>query len=260
MAFTDGGSLGGEVLPKVSGTTVSTSVGGPVAADSLLVVVSAWDNTATASGPTTMLSCSDSVGNTYNKIAEQTYSAGTAETGVTGSMWVSKLTTGLTNTLGHAWTITSSTARIAKVIGVWLFTMGSGPITFGGTVGKDYQVATAAAADPASIALSGLTSREYLFLHMCGTEAGTTHTTTGSWTEGFDNLETTGGSAASNVAVYFEYQIATATSISADITSNVDRDHMQIIAAVYEGVAASSDKRPQGIHINKQAQHRASRW
>lgn len=107
----------------------------------------------------------------------------------------------------------------------------------GGIVAGSNSVATDGA-DPASLTLSGLSSREYLFIHALGAEGPGTdaYTWDAGWTEITGISGTTGGSASSNIHLRVGYKIATATSATVDVTSTTsDRDYAQVIVAFKEG-------------------------
>lgn len=231
MAFASVGTLGVTVLPKTSGTTQALAVSADAEVGNVVVVGSAWDNAGTSQADTSQLSIADDSGNTWIKIRERTYSAGAANDGVTVAVWVSKITTQISS--GANITVTSASARTAKVTGAWEFSMGSGTLTFDGVGGTDYQTASAAASDPASMSLASLVSQEYLLVHAIGSEGGTTHTGDADYTERHDT-ETTGGAVATNIALYLGTRIATLTGDTVDAASTTDRDHAQVLGAVYE--------------------------
>lgn len=249
MAFSSIGTLG-STTEKTSDTDLVLTVEATAEAGNLVAVFASMDNESGTTGESTQLSISDSTGsNTWTKLVEMTRSSGSANDGVVIAVWVSKLTSQLTGSSSTI-TITSSSARSAKAMGAWEFSMGSGSIGFGDVQGTDYEVAHGAnTTEPAAVSISGLTSREYLLFHVIGEEGGTTHTPDADYTEMFDAVETTGGATTSNTSLFASYRIATLTGDTADAASTGDREHAQILAAIYEitGATESLAATPAGV-------------
>lgn len=235
MAFASVGTLGSG-QSKASGTSVSLTTGANAEAGNLVVVLTAWDNTATADGDSTNIdSITDSAGgNTWTKVAEYTETeGGAAADGVTLAIFYSVLT----NQINSGGTITANadTARTAKAITAWEFTKGAGT-----TVEVDtgsIQKVGAASSDPANQTISGLTSREYLFVQAFGQEQSTatsTYTKDTNYT-GFTQNGSSGGGGASNMLVAGGFRILTGTGDSANpATSSDTNEHVQIYVALYE--------------------------
>jgi hypothetical protein len=229
MGFVSAGTLGTTVLPKTSGTTQALAITAAAEVGSVVWVASAWDNAGTAQADTNQLSIADDSGNTWTKLAERTYSAGAANDGVTVAMWVCKVTTQINS--GANITVTSASARTAKITAAWKFTVESGALTFSGA--GYFATASAGVVDPAAQTLSSLVNREYLFLHAVGSEGGTATTPSTNYNETWD-VETTGGAIATNIALHGEYRVLTGTSSTVDVTSTTaDRKHAQAYAAVW---------------------------
>src|SRR3990170_4555164 len=95
MAIASVGSAG-TAISKSSGTTLVLTVSAAFASTDLAVVYTGWDNTDTATGDTSRLTCADSKGNTYTKLREYTNSEGVAEDGVTGAIFISRISSALT--------------------------------------------------------------------------------------------------------------------------------------------------------------------
>lgn len=97
-------------------------------------------------------------------------------------------------------------------------------------------------ANPGSMTLSGLPSREYLFVRGIGYEnADVACTPTSGWTSPAGSLGTSGGSNTTNAGVTCEIKIATATSATSAPTL-VSCDNASVLIAFYEVVASSSQK------------------
>jgi hypothetical protein len=175
------------------------------------------DNLTTTDGNTNdHQSVVDDAGNTYRKIREFTNGNAAAAAGATVSLWYCILAFSVTS--GNTITITFSGSITAKTVGGVLFNV---------AVDSTLEVVTNAtdlandAADPGSMAISGLTSREYLFIRATALEradAGT-WTVTGSHISFPTSLTgTTGGAAATNISPGGEYRILTGTGDTSDPT------------------------------------------
>jgi hypothetical protein len=232
MTYGSVGSLG-SANSKASGTTVAITTGATVSVGDLIVVVTSWDNTDTADGDTTRLSCADSAGNTWTKIREYTTTDGVVADGVTLALFYSRLVNQLNS--GGTITITSDTARIAKAATAWQFTTSSTQAV--------EQMAIAigeGGTDPAALSLTGMPSREYLVI------LGFAHENVNSTTVGYNASYTAftkdgtlGGTGAENIYVAGEFQIVTGTGESVNIDTSLDsNDHLQILVALYEDTAA----------------------
>lgn len=236
MAFAAVGSLG-STTDKTSGTaTLQLTVAATAEVGNLVAVFAAFDNEGTT-GETSQLSLASSPSNTWTKLKEYTQGASGNSDGITVAMWVSRITTQLTSGSSTI-TVTSTSNRTAKAMAAYEFTVG-GAVAFGGVSGTDYQVDGGASGnDPAAMSLSGLASRQYLLLHVNGEERGATRTADADYTEIFDAVETSGGSAASNVSLFAAYRIATLTGDTVDAASATDGEYAQIVAAIYESANA----------------------
>jgi hypothetical protein len=135
-----------------------------VAAGDYVLAVVAKDNTTTTTGQTAdITSFVDDGGNTWDLVYEYTYSPGAAGTGVTVSLWLSKLTTAMATTDAMTAAFAST---VAKVLGGASFSVGSGnTVQVAGTP----QVVTGSGSAPTST-ISGLPNKEYLFFVAVGLE------------------------------------------------------------------------------------------
>ena len=250
MAFGSLGTLGGTGGPKVSGGTCIITTTAAAQVGNIILVGSAWDNEATSDGDTTQLSCADSAGNTYTRVRERTNTeAGLADDGVCVTLFRSVVTVELA--LGGTITVTSASNRTAKGANAWEFSKAAG--TTLAVEATDF--ANGEAVDPAVITLSGLPSREYLFVGVIGQEQSTAVSTvseaSGNYTE-FGQQGTSGGGGVSNMLVEAAFRILTGTGDSIDfVTSSDTNTHCQIYAAIFEEVGgvvpAPSDDPPIGI-------------
>jgi hypothetical protein len=106
------------------------------------------------------------------------------------------------------------------------------------------------AADVGNITLSGLTSREYLWLLGIGFEGtGTSAPTATSYTA-MSHTQTTGSGATTNIGVRGLYRILTGTNQTVDPnTGGGAVDHASILVAIYEAAAGPFTHEETGIGI-----------
>lgn len=215
MSFSRVGSLG-SANDKSAGTSIALAISAAAEAGNLVVVIIALDNTQTTDGNTSEVSSiSDSAGgNTWIKAREFCNGQGGAAAGVTVSVWYSVLT----NQINNAGTITANFANsiTASAITADEFTIGAG-----NTVVVEATPADLAndGADPGSLTLSSLTSREYLFIRAIAGETNSTAALTPSTGyTAFAGAQTTGGGGATNMGVRGESRILTGTGDSSDPT------------------------------------------
>ena len=163
----------GQASHETSGTTVSVSPTITIPVGALAVATGVSDNTATASGETTEHTVTDSVGNTWTRLIEAARANGAAADGVTGSVWLTKVTTqiGTSDTV----TLTLGTARDAKAIGLYRALVHPGR-TF--TL-VDNNFATGSSSSP-SVSSGDIGAGDWLFLTGCAIEGGPPASTTTS--------------------------------------------------------------------------------
>lgn len=237
---------------KAAGTTVAASPTANFVAGNLVVVVVGLDNNATADGNTSEISSiTDSVGgNTWTKLREFCNAQGAANAGATVSIWYSILT----NTITTAGTITATLAnsKTAKAFVGRQFSLGAGStISIAGSQDLAFD-----AAAPSGVTLSGLASKEYLFIVGSAVEDPSTAGTFTNYTT--TQSGTTGGSGASNMNSKQAYRILTATTDSPAQSAFVADDIALVYLAIEEVVAAAPKPRP--IMRVMQAVNRASRY
>lgn len=229
MAISSLGIAGG-ANKNSSGNSQNPLVTTTIAVGEVIIVLISFDNTATTDGDfSEITSITDVAGNTYTKLAEYTNGQGAAAAGITISAWLSKITSQLVNnntlTVNFANTITDSSSRIRR------FSVGAG---------NSLQVAGSATplvndgADPGSMTISGLSSKEYLFLRAIGSESETTtFTATTNYTSFGSQVSSTSGATNTNVVVAGEFRILTGTGDTSDPTI-VAADTVSVFLALEE--------------------------
>lgn len=225
---------------KVAGTSITS--GGIVTAPGLAIgdvaiVIVAKDNAATANGNTSEItSVVDSDGvNVYQKLREFCNSRGAANGGATISVWYSKLTDALAN--GATFTANFSDTRTASAISAYGFSIGVGSVVSIAANATDSAVTNG---EIASMAISGLTSQEYLFVRASAVEQDTFFATTTGGYINFLGTNTTGGGAASNMAIYGEWDIATGTGSTSNPAPGFSADNASVFLALIEAVPPAS--------------------
>lgn len=229
MAFGAGVTLGG-TADKTAGTTIVHTVTAAAAVGDLVAVRVPKNNelTTDANDTNEVTSVVDSAGNTYTKLGEARRGAGTAAAGATGALFISKLTAALTSGVS---TITAnfSNSPAASALTAWKHTIGAGnTFQIAGVV--QYETLLGG---PGALVISGLPSKEYLFLRAEAMETDTpNYAPTASYTA-VTEVATTGGGAASNMASCGEFRILTGTGDTSDPTGN-STDHVGIFIALEE--------------------------
>jgi hypothetical protein len=238
MAFTAIGSLG-VTNDKTTNNTLALTTSAAAEVGNLIVVVVASNNNNTTDGDhNEVTQVTDSAGNTYTKAAEFQNSQGSADAGALVAVFYTVVTTQLNS--GATITATWAGARPARVMTAHEFTIGAG-----NTVAIEGTPATLAndGADPGSMSLSSLPSREYLFVRGFAVESNsaTLFGNSGGYTITFNSDQTSGGGSASNMGVRGLAHIATTTSTTNDPTA-FNADWASVLIAFYEQ-AVSSDRR-----------------
>ena len=219
-------------------TTFAGGSGTVYAADHLCIIALGTDNNDTTDGATSLhTSIVPSDGSaTFSKLIEFTNGQGAAAAGATISLWMGIGTASFLSTLDDL-QVELAAAVTAKALGMWAFSRDAAL-----TITQDPTTATRAddGADPGSMTLSSLTSREYLCLRATAAESNsaTGFTPTSGFTQtGNFNGTTTGGGGAANMAVRMEWIISTATSFTSDPTL-FSADCASVMVALYEASAA----------------------
>lgn len=209
----------GSNTEKTSDTSLGVSPSAAVAVGKIVFAILAFDNIGTTDGATTTNdTLTDTDGHTWTKVAERSNSSGSADDGVTGALWWTKVVieigTGDTVTFG------TDSAVTAKVIGLFEVVIGAGNTiqlagsAFGVTDSGNYPVLT----------ISGLVSKEYFWLGVAWREQSIVTAPTWTQESGYTNvfaadaIGTSGAPAGSNVLAHAAYLIATATGDTFDAT------------------------------------------
>ena len=186
----------------------------------------------------------DDWGHTFSKAIEFSNVQTGAASGATVSIWYCLITQAYLASTGITASFNGGTNVTAKTFLYHAFTVAPGnTIQVAGTT-----TLAGDGIDPANITLSGVASQEYLWIWACALEAPFTGATIpAGWTSLVElntfNTGTTGAGAASNMELLCGYQIATATSKSANVASGTTGDHAQVMVAFREITPASPTRR-----------------
>lgn len=235
MAFASVGSLG-TAQEKTADTSLTLTVSATAEVGQLVAVVASCDNEGTTDTETDQLSIADSAGNTWTKLREQTESSGAANDGCCAAIFVSVLTAQLTSGAGTI-TLTSASTRTAKVMEAWEFSIDGDGVALGD--GTSEAVAQAGSGQPAALTVTGMTSREYLLLHLLAMERDDVTVTPGSGYSSMTGIGTSGGASDLNQMVEGMFRIATLTTDSPDCSTATGAQHVQILVAIYETVLSN---------------------
>jgi hypothetical protein len=241
VAFGSGVALG-TAQSKSAGTSLALTVGFAVSAGALVVVVFAGDNTATSDGNTSpVTSVVDSAGNSYRVAHEFSNAQGGAASGAAVAVYYSVITSTLSSGVA---TITVNHASIAaRAITAESFAIASGKTV---NVSAANQIADDGATSGSSLAISGLSNIERLYIRAMAVESATAGSqSTAPYTD-FSTNGTSGGGGATNMAVSAAYRIVTGTGDTYDPGSTTGGTSADI-ASVY--VALEEANPPVGPSI-----------
>lgn len=205
----------GTAQSNTSSSSLSFSTNVALSAGNVLVVAIAKDNAASANGNTSeVTSITDAVGgNTWINAREFCNARGAANGGATSSLWYCKLASDMPS--GTSITANFSASTTAKTVVAWAYSTSAGAVL--GVAGNAADVASVAA-NPANQTISGLASREYLFIRALAVERSSfSFTGTTNYT-GFGTNTTSGGVDDTNIEVACEFRILTGTGDT--VTSN----------------------------------------
>ena len=235
MALTNLGSLG-TAQSKSSAATLDIITDQATAIGDFVTVQFVTDNSVSTVGATTThTGVTDSAGNAYTKVSEQSNGTGGANAGVTLSVWRSVHTAALA--AGGTITCTRSDARTARAASARLVRPGPGSTL--AYFGPQVNTATGV---PAPLTISGMTAGKEKLVARCAgaeTNAATIDTATAGWTLGSD-IGTSGGNAQTNVSTRAEYIIGTAASYTSE-PSGGNYQGVSIMFAVEETAAPPID-------------------
>lgn len=239
MAWSLISSARGTATEKVSDNAISLSPNAAVAVDDVLVVFIATDNSSTTNGTDNgeVSSVTDSVAgnpNAYSKARERTATQGAANDGAMASIWYCKVAGRIETT--DSITVNFASNRTAKAVSLAVVRPALGATI--SVEGGNHQ--TSADGTAVSVALSGLTSGEYLWLGMSGVEgpAGDVITGDPDYTD-VTRAGTTGGAAASNITNNPEVRIFTGSSDTFNQTLDVSRGFVALLVALKEAATAA---------------------
>jgi hypothetical protein len=233
MAFSALGTFAA-ATHKASSSSFTFAPSAGLNAGELGVLIIACDNLDATDGDFGVVAgVTDSAGNTWQKAAEFTNGQGGAAAGATVAIWYTVAAATLPTT--GSITITFRAALTAKAV------IGH---RFAKAPNTTVKLAAAAnraddGVDPGPISLTGLDSREYLFIRGIASESSSTVslTATSGWT-GMGQAVTSGGGSATNIGAQGEQLIATATSVTSDPTL-FNADHASVLVALYEETVAT---------------------
>lgn len=239
MAIASVGSLGTAQSKTADQASAVLTTSAALSAGNVAVLVVAVDNNQTTDGDeAAVTSVTDSGGNTWTKGGEFTNGQGTAQTGITCSVWFSNSNNGIANGGTITANFSNSASRDASAMSAWAFskTAGNNLALEGtpGTLAND-------AADPGSLNVTTANIQCLRFRGIAGeTNATGTITPTAGWT-GISGNQTAGGAVTDNVAVRGEFIISTATTAASDPTLG-PADHASLYIALKEVPVAGGNK------------------
>lgn len=228
MAFGSGGSIGTNASGTINQTATVLTTTQVVEVGELAAVLVSSDNHATTDADHSEVSgVVDSAGNTWDKYGEFTNGQGTIQTGATVSLWGKRLGIQLPSGGTVTASFTNASSRDATAISGWKFTVGN-PVSVAAL-----STAVGDGADPAAIVISGLPSKEYLFLWAIGLEAQLSVTITQD--ADYTAITHAGqGSGAAGSCVGGGFRIFTGTGDTVDAATSLGRDHAQVFVALQE--------------------------
>lgn len=250
MAFTVDGviSVGGNASAS-AGSTLGLSVSGAnITVGKLAVIAIAKDNVGTTDAQTSEVSSitdNSGGGNTWVKAGEFCNGNAAANAGAVVSVWYSLITSQITAGAG-AITVNFSSSITAKAgLGI-CFNIAAGNTV--GVASGSLQTLANDAADPGSMSISGLTSKEYLFVRAVAAESSTTTNISGT---NYTAVSATGatsasGGSAANQGARMLYRILTGTGDTLDPTL-FSADHASVYFALEEVSSGPAPGTPQII-------------
>lgn len=233
MAFGSVGSFG-VANSIVSGTTLALTPTVTLEAGNLAMLTISADNVAVGTSPvaefghkiSNVSSVTDTGGNVWHKLGEV---AGTqaAAAGQAVCLYYSIITTQLTTS--STVTVTFGQAIAAKAASGWEFTISGSALAV-----ERIRFRATAAADPPSMTLDDLPSRQYLFFRARASETDSTAWTPTTNYTGITNATADAGAAGVGSTANGEFRIVTATTETSDPTKSAV-DGADIFIAMWEG-------------------------
>ncbi len=232
MAFANSGTMGTGANSTSNSTYNLTTATTNLAVGNLGVLINVTDNTSTSDGNNNEhTSVTDSVGNSWVKVAERTNSpTAAAADGVTISIWITKCSVAL-NT-GGTITMNFTSNRTDKASIAWAFTMTAGQAAVEGAADQLGEVN--GANNFASLTFSGLASAARLYLRGCSKEAniGTTGFANTTNFTSMGQIRSRNNAAA--VGACGEFRINTSTGETSNPTLAISGDTSDIFLALIE--------------------------
>lgn len=229
--------------PTARGSAVENSSDGSIAVSptanitvgKILFVAAVTDNTATADGASTdHSSLADTDNHTWNKVFEETDSAGAAADGSTTSLWWTRVQTQIDTS--DSITLTLGTNRTDKIIALVEVTVAAGYTITASTDTPTHSDS----ATSLSETRSSLTSREYLFFGLFGAEGeDTAKTPIANYSELHDLVSATAGNADTNVQMHIGTRILTGTGDTWTSSAVTFTNGIQSLPVFFETASAA---------------------
>ena len=225
---------------KTTGTSLAATTTVSAAAGELIVATLVTDNESATDGATTLHTSVTIGGTGMTKASEFTNSQGSANAGMTTSVWYLLVQSAIID--GVAVAATLNTGKDAKAIELRVFPW---PSSYTVEVDGTNTLATDGA-DPGSLTATGSRDLQHLWWRGIGSEEATgtvgALTPTSGWTA-TTGTGTTGGAAATNASVRSEWKLATGTGSGASDPTLVSADHASVLvgfAAIPPGGVGSA--------------------
>lgn len=233
MTWTAVGSFGTD-QNKTAGSTMSLfQPPSDIAAGSVLIVTIGCDNVQTTDGASsTVTSVVGSFSGTFTKAIEWTNSQGAAADGACVSVWYKYVNT-LIGSGNDEIVITCNASVAAKAAGCYIFTCTGGQVNVAASSGAVSDT------DPPSMTISGLSSREYLFIRADATERGNYGYGADATYTSFNANTTTSPGNQTDISIGSEYRIYTGTGDTTDPTTGTPQSASVYIAFVDAALATN---------------------
>ncbi len=211
-------------------TTMAMSPSAAIPVDAIAVVVLSTDNQATTDGNSNEhSSVADTDSHTWTKLYEWTETSGSADDGVTTSLWATKVTSEIGT--GDTVTVTLATSAQASAMGIAEFAVAAGK-TFSAVDQEGHGLPED---DAVTVTISGLSSGARLWLAAVGLEARPNRygTEDADYTQIAEDEGGTGGDLT-RISFSYSFRIATLTGDTYAQTLTAPRDHVEILIALDE--------------------------
>jgi hypothetical protein len=239
MAFAFRAAVTAGQIFTAGGTSWSFTTSAAINSGDLIIVRISSDNLDTTDGETSVVSSVSVGGQALTKRREYTNGQGAAAAGVTCSVWSLQNSSALSSGATVAIEFSGSLAANGAITRVLAFTMDNATTL----TEAAYNVLAQDAAQPGSLAVSGLASASYLFIRSCAMEGNAAPLTVSS---GWSNSPNTN---SSSVSIASEHLIATATGATSDgFTMSASLDNASVLLALSEGGGGGGDVFFEGLH------------